>query len=137
AAARYVVEKLAPVTLVNLAPLTKWLFPTAKMPAVVLLARHRTQDPALMTVVNVPWSPSTEKSYTFEISPSDVTVLPVSEWSVEPQRLKTAVFGRSRDMALLDQLRADFGTLDEWLESVGSRWRDGLQVGSRDRKSVV
>lgn len=131
AAARYVVEQLAPVTLVNLAPLTKWLFPTAKMPAVVLLARHRAQDPALMTVVNVPWSPSTEKSYTFEIAPSDVTVLPLREWSVEPERLKTAVFGHSRDMALLDQLRIEFGTLDDWLKSVGSRWRDGLQFGSR------
>src|SRR5690606_20864540 len=54
----------------------------------------------------------------------------------EPQRLKTAVFGRSRDMALLDQLRADFGTLDEWLESVGSRWRDGLQVGSRSQDAT-
>ncbi|MCC7131431.1 MAG: N-6 DNA methylase, partial [Gemmatimonadales bacterium] len=73
-AARYVVEQLTPATLVNLAPLTKWLFPTAKMPAVVLLARHRPQDPSLLTVVNVPWAPSTEKSYTFEIAPRDVTV---------------------------------------------------------------
>jgi hypothetical protein len=130
AAARYVVEQLAPVTLVNLAPLTKWLFPTAKMPAVVLLARHRQQDPALVTVVNVPWSPSTEKSFTFEIAPSDVTVLPLCEWRAQPERLKTAAFGRSRDMALLDQLRENFGTLDAWLESVGSKWRDGLQFGS-------
>jgi hypothetical protein len=130
-AARYVVEQLSPATLVNLAPLTKWLFPTAKMPAVVLLARHRPQDPDLLTVVDVPWSPSTEKSYTFEIAPSDVTVLSLAEWSVDPERLKTAVFGRSRDMALLDQLRADFTSLDGWLQSVGSKWRDGLQFGSR------
>lgn len=130
-AARYVVEQLAPATLVNLAPLTKWLFPTAKMPAVVLLARHRPQDPDLLTVVNVPWSPSTEKSFTFEIAPSDVAVLPLAEWRDNPERLKTAMFGHSRDMALLDQLRGDFGTLDMWLDSVGSRWRDGLQFGGR------
>jgi hypothetical protein len=130
-AARYVIEQLAPATLVNLAPLTKWLFPTAKMPAVVLLARHRPQNPDLLTVVNVPWSPSTEKSYTFEIAPSDVTVLPLVEWSADPGRLKTAVFGRSRDMALLDQLRTDFASLDDWLRSANSKWRDGLQFGSR------
>ena len=128
-AARYVIEQLAPATLVNLAPLTKWLFPTAKMPAVILLARHRQQDSDFLTVVNVPWSPSTEKSYTFEIAPSDVTVLPVSEWSTVPERLKTAVFGRSRDMALLDQLRGDFTPLDDWLRSIGSEWRDGLILG--------
>jgi SAM-dependent methyltransferase len=134
-AARYVIEQLAPATLVNLAPLTKWLFPTAKMPAVVLLARHRLQDPALLTVVNVPWSPSTEKSYTFEIAPSDVTVLPLAEWSADPQRLKTAVFGRSRDMALLDQLRANFLSLGDWLRSVGSEWRDGLILGKPARRT--
>ena len=134
-AARYVVEQLAPATLVNLAPLTKWLFPTAKMPAVILLARHRPQDPGLLTVVNVPWSPSTEKSYTFEIAPSDVTVLPLAEWAADPERLKTAVFGRSRDMALLDQLRADFRPLGEWLRSVGSEWRDGLILGKPEQRS--
>lgn len=134
-AARYVVEQLAPATLVNLAPLTKWLFPTAKMPAVVLLARHRPQDPDLLTVVNVPWSPSTEKSYTFEIAPSDVTVLPLAEWSADPERLKTAVFGRSRDMALLDQLRADFAPLGDWLRTVGSDWRDGLILGKPEQRT--
>jgi len=134
-AARYVVEQLAPATLVNLAPLTKWLFPTAKMPAVVLLARHRPQDPELLTVVNVPWSPSTEKSYTFEIAPSDVTVLPLTEWKSDPERLKTAVFGRSRDMALLDQLRADFKPLGNWLKSVGSEWRDGLILGKPAKRT--
>jgi len=141
-AARYVVEQLAPATLVNLAPLTKWLFPTAKMPAVVLLARHRSQNPALLTVVNVPWSPSTEKSYTFEIAPGDITVLPLAEWSVDPERLKMAVFGRSRDMALLDQLRTDYESLSNWLRSVGSEWRDGLILGkpakrTRDAKHLA
>lgn len=129
AAARYVVEQLTPVTIVNLAPLTKWLFPTAKMPAVVLLARHRPQDPGLITVVNVPWSPSAEKSYTFEIAPSDVTVLPLAEWSADPERLKTAVFGGGRDMILLDDLRERFPPLRDWLKSVGSDWRDGLILG--------
>lgn len=134
-AARYVVEQLSPVTLVNLAPLTKWLFPTAKMPAVVLLARHRPQSPELLTVVNVPWSPSAEKSYTFEIAPSDITVLPLAEWSADPERLKTAVFGRGRDMQLLDDLRRQFAPLRDWLKSVGSDWRDGLILGKPEQRT--
>lgn len=135
AAARYVVEQLAPVTIVNLAPLTKWLFPTAKMPAVVLLARHRPQDPELVTVVNVPWSPSAEKSYTFEIAPSDVTVLPFDEWCADPERLKAAAFGRGRDMLLLDDIRARFQPLENWLKSIGSNWRDGLILGKPERRT--
>ena len=134
-AARYVIEQLSPATLVNLASLTKWLFPTAKMPAVVLLARHRPQRSDLLTVVNVPWSPSTEKSYTFEIAPSDVTILPLADWSADPQRLKTAVFGRGRDLALLDQLRGDFSPLGNWLKSVGSEWRDGLILGKPPQRT--
>jgi len=134
-AARYVIEQLSPATLVNLAPLTKWLFPTAKMPAVVLLARHRPQSPDLLTVVNVPWSPSTEKSYTFEIAASDVSVLPLADWSTDPQRLKTVMFGRGRDMALLDQLRGDIKPLGEWLTSVGSEWRDGLILGKLPQRT--
>ena len=134
-AARYVIEQLSPATLVNLASLTKWLFPTAKMPAVVLLARHRPQRSDLLTVVNVPWSPSTEKSYTFEIAPSDVTILPLADWSADPQRLKTAVFGRGRDLALLDQLRGDFSPLGNWLKSVSSEWRDGLILGKPPQRT--
>ena len=132
-AARYVVQQLSPVTLVNLASLTKWLFPTANMPAVVLLARNRPQSPDLLTVINVPWSPSAEKSHTFGIAPSDVTVLPLVEWDADPERLKIAVFGRGRDMLLLDQLRADFPSLREWLKSVGSEWRDGLILGKPEQ----
>lgn len=135
AAARYVVEKLSPATLVNLAPHTKWLFPTAKMPAVVLLARHRPQAVDQLTVVNVPWSPSAEKSYTFEIAPSDITVLPLASWAEEPERLKVAAFGRGRDTLLLDDLRDRFGDLNGWLSSVGSMWRDGLIFGKESNQT--
>ena len=135
AAARHVVRELSPVTLVNLAAHTKWLFPTANMPAVVLLARHRPQNADQLTVVNVPWSPSAEKSYTFEIAPSDVTVLPLASWERHPERLKTAAFGRSRDLLLLDDLRARFSDLSRWLASIGSVWRDGLILGKAGNRT--
>ena len=124
-AARYVVEKLSPATLVNLAAHTKWLFPTAKMPAVVLLARHRPRASDQLTVVNVPWSPSAEKSYTFEIAPTDVTVLPLASWKEDPERLKAAAFGRGRDILLLDDLRDRFGDLNGWLARLGASGATG------------
>jgi hypothetical protein len=134
AAARHVVEKLSPATLVNLAA-HEWLFSTAKMPAVVLLARHRSQPADQLTVVNVPWSPSAERSYAFEIAPSDVTILPLATWERDPQRLKTAAFGRSRDMSLLDDLRLRFDNLNAWLGSIDSAWRDGLIIGNRSAEA--
>jgi hypothetical protein len=125
-AARNVIKRLSPVTLVNLTAHTSWLFPTAKMPAMVLLARCRAQSQDRLTVVNVPWSPAAERSYTFEIAPSDIVSLSLSSWEDAPERLKTAAFGRSRDILLVDELRSRCQTLDTWLDSIGSRWRDGL-----------
>jgi len=135
AAARHVIEQLSPATLVNLAPLVRWLFPTAKNPAVALLARCRPQPSGRLTVVNVPWSPSGEKSQTFEISPSDIFSLSISEWEAVPELLKATAFGRSRDVALLKDLRHRCGTLEAWLESVGTTWCDGLIFGKpRERR---
>lgn len=135
AAALGIVERLSPVTLVNLAPLASWLFPTAKMPAVVLLARSRSQAKGEVTVVNVPWSPASERSHTFAISPSDIVTLSLDSWREDPSRLKTAAFGRGRDVSLLDHLRSSHGDLGSWLTSIGSRLRDGLIEGSPIRRT--
>jgi N-6 DNA Methylase len=135
AAALNVIQKLSPAALVNLAPLIRWLFPTAKMPAVALLARCRQQPSDQLTVVNVPWSPSGERSQTFEIAPSDILTLKIGDWERDPKRLKAAAFGRARDMVLLDDLRTRFAALDSWLNSVGSEWRDGLILGKLPQRT--
>lgn len=135
AAARAVVAQLSPVTLVNLSALTSWLFPTAAMPAIVLLARHRPQPTGRVTTVNVPWSPLAEKSYTFEVAPSDVSTLSESAWSSDRDRLKATMFGRGRDLPLLDELRRRHPTLSAWLKGVGTQWRDGLILGRPERRT--
>jgi hypothetical protein len=38
-------------------------------------------------------------------------------------------FGRPRDIVLITELRSRCGTLDQWLKSVGTTWRDGLIFG--------
>jgi hypothetical protein len=134
AAAQHLIRCLSPVTLVNLAYLRGWLFPSAKMPAVVLLARCRPQRAGQMTVVNVHWSPSGEKSHTFEISPSDIVSLPLASWEKTPDRLKTAAFGRGRDRLLLDELRSRHRDLSSWLGSIGSKWCDGLKFGKPEQR---
>jgi hypothetical protein len=103
AAALDILKKLAPATLVNLSNLRSWLFPAAKMPAVVLLARHRRQPEDQITIVQVPWSAAGARSHTFEISPSDIKSVLASEL-VGPGKLKAAAVGHRRDLLLVKQL---------------------------------
>lgn len=134
-ASLHVVRALSPVTLVNLSNLSSWLFPAAKMPAVALFARHRAQPSDRMTVVQVPWSPAGAKAQTFEIAPSDIIQLPLHEWERQPVRLKTAAFGRRRDLRLLDDLTRAHRPLGERLAALGTGLKDGLIVGREENRT--
>lgn len=134
-ASRHVVRALSPITLVNLSNLSSWLFPAAKMPAVALFARHRPQATDRMTVVQVPWSPAGAKSHTFEIAPSDIIQLSLSDWEQRPIRLKTAAFGRRRDLRLLDDLMRSHPSLGERLAALGTVLKDGLILGRSENRT--
>jgi hypothetical protein len=125
AAAQHVLETLAPVTLVNLSNLCGWLFATATMPAVVLLARHRPQKADQVTIVQIPWSASGARTHTFEVSPSDVMRLLLSDIQKCPVKLKAASVGRHRDLSLLDLLLSTYETLGVQLAT----WEAELNVG--------
>lgn len=134
-ASLHVVRALSPVTLVNLSNLSSWLFPTAKMPAVALFARHRPQASDRMTVVQVPWSPAGVKAQTFEIAPSDIIQLSLAEWERQPVRLKTAAFGRRRDLRLLDDLTRAHRPLGDRLAELGTGLKDGLILGREENRT--
>ena len=130
-ASRYIIQLLSPVTLVNLSNLSGWLFPSAKMPAVVLFARHRAQRADQITVVQVPWSPVGAQSHTFEIAPSDIKKLSFADWRRQPERLKAAIFGRSRDLLLLERVTSTHKTLSVRLEAINVKLSVGLKFGNR------
>lgn len=134
-ASLHVVRALSPVTLVNLSNLSSWLFPAAKMPAVALFARHRAHPSDRMTVVQVPWSPAGAKAQTFEIAPSDIIQLPLNEWERQPVRLKTAAFGRRRDLRLLDDLTRAHRPLGDRLAALGTGLKDGLILGREENRT--
>jgi hypothetical protein len=135
AAALDILKKLAPATLVNLSDLRSWLFPAAKMPAVVLLARHRRQPEDQITIVQVPWSAAGARSHTFEISPSDIKSVLASEL-VGPGKLKAAAVGHRRDLLLVEQLSKRFRLLEDRLSAIGTGLRMGLTKGGGDRGDV-
>lgn len=131
AAALDVVKKLSPVTIVNLANHSDWLFHRAKMPAVAIFGRHRPDARDGITVVQVPWSPVGRRSHAFEISPSDTVRLPLSAVEKRPELLKAASFGKHRDLALLDRLMSRFASLGAELQAVGASFRQGMIRGNR------
>lgn len=131
AAAMHVLKALAPVTIVNLANLSSWLFSNAQMPAVAFFARHRRgARPDLVTIVQVPWTPTGGRTHTFEIAPSDVIRVPLAELEQQPLKLKAGAVGRRRDMQLLDHLSNVHRTMGQQLDELGSVFRDGLINGN-------
>ncbi|MGH6816508.1 MAG: Eco57I restriction-modification methylase domain-containing protein [Hyphomicrobiaceae bacterium] len=129
-------RQLAPVTLVNLANMHGWLFPTAAMPAVALFGRHRTRRPGQITVVQVPWSPASAKTHTFDIAPSDIITIPVSDWDRNPRLLKAAAVGHRRDMLLLEGL-SSHRRLEDELRALDVKIRDGLIAGNKSRDAAM
>ena len=134
-AARAVVESLSPVTLVNLADLSKWLFPRANMPAMALLARHRQQPPEQMTLVQARWSPAGERSHTIELAPSDVTTLPIASWQRNTGLFKAAFLGSRHDLLLLDKLQKNHDSLKNCLSALNTRLNSGLKIGNRSHRT--
>lgn len=129
AAALHVMRSLAPITLVNLSNLCSWLFATATMPAVVLFARHREQPEDQVTVVQIPWTASGSKSHTFEVAPSDIIKLTLSDIEARPAKLKAAATGRRRDIALVDALTSAYLPLAKRFEAINAELNVGLIRG--------
>ena len=129
AAVQYVMKLLAPITLVNLANLRDWLFATAKMPAVALFARHRPQRADQVTVVQIPWTPSSARTQSFEVSPSDIIRLSLPDIETRPITLKAAAVGRRRDIALVESLATSLPTLGARFEALNVELNVGLIRG--------
>ena len=124
-----VIKKLAPVTIVNLANHSDWLFHGANMPAIAFFGRHRPDANHGITVVQVPWSPVGRRSHVFQISPNDTVKLPLSAFENRPELLKAASCGKHRDLALLDRLMSTFASFGTELEEVGASFRRGMIRG--------
>ena len=130
AAVRQLVEDLSPVTLINLSNLSGWLFRKANMPAVALLARHRLGRTDEITLVQTHWSQSGERCHTIEISPSDVTSLPIASWRRNVGLLKASLLGRRHDLLLLDELSEKYQPLEARLVELNTQLSSGLQLGT-------
>ena len=135
AASRQLIERLSPVTLVNLSNHSRWLFSRGKMPAMVLFAGHRSPRPDEITTVQVPWSPTGAQTHTFEITRSDIITLTLTDWQRNPKFLKAAFFGSRRDLSLLDRIMSSHPALEDQLDTLGVGFHSGLTFGNKSRDS--
>ena len=129
------IDALAPVTIINLSDLSGWLFPKVGIPGAALLARHRRQPGDRMTLVHARWSQAGERSHTIEITPSDITTLPIASWKRKSGLFKTAFLGRRPDLLLVDELSDKHETLEARLKVMGIAFRNGLTLGKRSNRS--
>ena len=129
AAVQHVMRLLAPITLVNLSNLCSWLFATASMPAVVLFARHRSQPSEQVTVVQIPWTASGTRTHSFEVSPSDIIKLSMSDIEARPAKLKAAAMGCRRDIVLLDSLASSHLPLGARIAALNAELNVGMIRG--------
>ena len=123
-----------PKLLANLAALhDQRLFPSAKHPAIVLVAENRESDDRVsFPFVTVEFSRPFRKHGILQVGPENVQRLSVSLAASNPNALKVASWGSARDMALINRLSSDYGeTLKELLAKHGMEMRQGIWMGAR------
>lgn len=119
--------------MINLSVLhDKKLFPSAKQPAMILVAENSKPEKGDKLVFA-----SAERSETFgkhgivELFLERLNRLPIDRIPKEPHLFKIASYGTARDRAIMQDLFANSGALEEILES----WNTGLNTGFKRTES--
>ena len=129
-AAQNIVGALGPAMLVNLSSCSSWLFRSANVPVVALLAGHdRAQPDNHLKLVQAHWSPSGSRGHAFDITPGDVATLHTASWKRNGGLLKAACFGGYDDVMLLERLCNTRKPLSSHLQSMNAKFSVGLILG--------
>ena len=99
------------------------------MPAIALLAGHRKQNAHCMSLVQVPWTPASDKNRILTYEAGDIAELHIASWKRNPELLKAGFMGRLHNLILLDDLAIKHAALKEGLANLGTRLRAGLTRG--------
>ena len=99
AARNHLLERLAPVALINLSYLRReGLFPDAIGPALLIFARCGLGPPIdRMLVGSIPWTPDFRRTGVFGLGPGEICSVPLKRVLATPPFLKAATFGTVRD----------------------------------------
>lgn len=120
AARNHLLERLAPVALINLSYLRREdLFPDAVGPALLFFARCALgPDADRLLVGSIPWTPDFRRTGVFHLGPGEIRSVPLKRVLATPPFLKAATFGTVRDGWLIERLEREFPTLDKALSDL-------------------
>jgi hypothetical protein len=137
-AKRELLRSLSTKLLVNFAALhDQKLFPSAKQPAIVLIAANRPlNDDATFPFVSVEFLRSFRKHGILQIGPENVTRISASLAASNPVALKVATWGSARDMALINRLTREIeDTLQTLLVKNNLELRQGFIEGEEKNRT--
>lgn len=122
--------------IINLAALhDKGLFPSAKQPAIVLVAENaKPASSNTMLFVSAERSESFRQHGVIELNSERAHQLPMKKLAECSHLLKIASFGTARDLAIVTGLESEFGTLTDYLEELGTELKQGFILGTRSRQ---
>lgn len=117
AARTHLLERLAPVALINLSYLRREeLFPDAVGPALLFFARCTLgPDADRMLAGSIPWTPDFRRTGVFHLGPGEIRSVPLKRVLATPPFLKAATFGTVRDGWLIERLEKSFPRLENVL----------------------
>lgn len=142
AARAYLLERLAPVALINLSYLRREdLFPDAVGPALLFFARCALgPDADRLLAGSIPWTPDFRRTGVFHLGPGEIRSVPLKRVLATSPFLKAATFGTVRDGWLIERLEREFPTLDQALTNIGIKQRvnrgQGFKVKGREQTKV-
>ena len=135
-AAQELVQSLSPLTLIDLST-QKWMFRNAKMPAMGLIARYRSQQERdEMALVRVPWSLAAQNGHALKVATSEIQMLRLESWRRNPALFKSSFVGRVHDHLLLEDLFERQRPLKDRLTAIGTEFRLGLTRGNRNEDAT-
>lgn len=120
AARNHLLERLAPVALINLSYLRREdLFPDAVGPALLFFARCGLGPQAdRMLVGSIPWTPDFRRTGVFGLGPGEIRSVALKRVLASPPFLKAATFGTVRDGWLIERLEKGFPRFDALLQTL-------------------
>ena len=135
-----VIEALDRVSLVNLSEFSDSLFPKAKVPAMILIGTGRSHDhneaDVDLVLAHAKWTASGQHTKLIELSPNDITEIPLESCLRNQFMLKAAFLGNRHDLLLLDKVCDRFESLRCRLNDREKGMNSGLILGKLSNRTL-
>ncbi|HEX8525269.1 MAG TPA: N-6 DNA methylase [Tepidisphaeraceae bacterium] len=128
-----VFTRYCPEVVINLSQVFDYVFPSARQPAIVLIARNEpATEHDTFFLYSVEYSTSFKRHGALEINSETARQLPVLDAATEKNALKVAAWGRPRDWSLIGRL-SSHRALKHFLKEHGTKAYNGFIKGKESQ----